>query len=50
MPYSRENAEVLVENSSEFDNWLNEGVFDLENFRSKPKGTPTQKVKDVSGQ
>ena len=23
MPYSKENAEVLVENSSEFDNWLN---------------------------
>ena len=24
----------LVENSNEFDNWLNEVVFDLENFRS----------------
>ena len=35
MPYSKENAEVLVENSSEFDNWLNEVVFDLENFRSR---------------
>ena len=35
MEYSLENALVLVENSSEFDNWLNEVVFDLENFRSK---------------
>ena len=36
--YSKENAEVLVTNSSEFDTWLNEVVFDLENFRSKSKG------------
>ena len=50
MPFSQDNARLLVENSQEFDNWLNDVVFDLENFRSKPKGTPTQKVKDVSGQ
>jgi len=36
--YSKENAEVLVTNSSEFDTWLNEVVFDLDNFRSQPKG------------
>ena len=35
--YSEENAEVLVSQSSEFDTWLNEVVFDLENFRSAPK-------------
>jgi hypothetical protein len=35
MEHTLENALVLVENSSEFDNWLNEVVFDLENFRSK---------------
>ena len=35
MDFSEENAKQLVENSSEFDNWLNEVVFDLENFRSK---------------
>jgi len=34
MEYTLENAQLLVENSSEFDNWLNEVVFDLENFRS----------------
>ena len=38
MEFSEENAQVLVENSSEFDNWLNEVVFDLENFRSKEQG------------
>jgi hypothetical protein len=36
--YSIENAEVLVSSSTEFDTWLNEVVFDLDNFRSKPKG------------
>ena len=35
--YSKENAEVLVTNSSEFDTWLNEVVFDLDNFRSGGK-------------
>ena len=38
MEYSQENARVLVENSNEFDNWLNEVVFDLENFRSGSQG------------
>ena len=38
MEFSEENAQDLVENSSEFDNWLNEVVFDLENFRTKSKG------------
>jgi hypothetical protein len=36
--YSKDNAEVLVTNSAEFDTWLNEVVFDLENFRNVPKG------------
>jgi len=39
LPYNSDNAEQLVENSSEFDNWLNEVVFDLENFRSRDKGS-----------
>ena len=34
LPYTRENAEVLISSSSEFDTWLNEVVFDLDNFRS----------------
>lgn len=35
LAYSEENAKLLVTNSSEFDTWVNETVFDLENFRSK---------------
>jgi len=49
MEFSVENALVLVENSTEFDNWLNEVVFDLENFRSKQQGNTTGKTKPISG-
>ena len=49
MQYSDENAQQLVENSSEFDNWLNEVVFDLENFRSKEQTKDTKEVNPVSG-
>ena len=38
LEYTDENAETLVSSSTEFDTWLNEVVFDLDNFRSKPKG------------
>ena len=34
MDYNSDNAQVLVENSNEFDNWLNEVVFDLDHFRT----------------
>ena len=50
MEFSVDNALVLVENSTEFDNWLNEVVFDLENFRSKQQGKTTEKTKTVPGQ
>ena len=41
LEYSKENAQQLVENSNEFDNWLNEVVFDLDHFRTtKPKASP----------
>jgi hypothetical protein len=49
LPFDETNAAELVENSSEFDNWLNEVVFDLENFRSKAQETVVQKTKAVSG-
>jgi len=48
MPFTQENAKLLVENSQEFDNWLNEVVFDLDNFRSKEQKTNPSEVKDVS--
>ena len=47
MDFSLENAKVLVENSSEFDNWLNEVVFDLENFRSKQSGKNKKEVGSI---
>ena len=42
--YSKDNAEVLVTNSSEFDTWLNEVVFDLDNFRTGTKGPSNKKA------
>ncbi len=48
MEYSIENAQILVENSSEFDNWLNEVVFDLENFRSQEQKEADKKAGPVS--
>lgn len=38
LPYDGEQAEVLVQNSSEFDTWINEVVFDLDNFRDGTTG------------
>lgn len=38
IPYSQEDAELLVSNSADFDSWLNDAVFDLENFRTERKG------------
>ena len=47
--YSKDNAEVLVTNSAEFDTWLNEVVFDLENFRNVSKGrSPKTARKTIS--
>ena len=50
LDFSQENAFLLVENSSEFDNWLNEVVFDLDNFRTKEPAKTVKKAKPVSGQ
>ena len=35
LEYSQENAKVLITNSSDFDTWINDTVFDLDNFRSR---------------
>ena len=37
LEYSEDNAETLVSSSNEFDTWLNEVVFDLDNFRNGGK-------------
>jgi hypothetical protein len=47
MEYTLENAQLLVENSSEFDNWLNEVVFDLENFRSRQPDKDTGEANSI---
>ena len=47
LEFSEDNAETLVSSSTEFDTWLNEVVFDLDNFRSKPKGPAPKKVGEV---
>lgn len=47
LEFTEENAETLVSSSSEFDTWLNEVVFDLDNFRTGSKNgspKPTGKV------
>ena len=48
LEYTSDNAEQLVENSNEFDNWLNEVVFDLENFRSGGKREVTEEAGPVA--
>ena len=48
LDFTEDNALQLVENSTEFDNWLNEVVFDLENFRTGIKKQNTEKTKVIS--
>ena len=48
LDYSEENAYLLVSQSTEFDTWLNEVVFDLDNFRSiGEKGSTGKTDKDI---
>tara|TARA_E500000305_G_scaffold1343_1_gene1309 strand:- start:163 stop:609 length:447 start_codon:yes stop_codon:yes gene_type:complete len=49
LEYSEDNANQMVENSSEFDNWLNEVVFDLDNFRSQKSEEDTEEVGSIPG-
>ncbi len=47
LEFSEDNAETLVSSSTEFDTWLNEVVFDLDNFRTgskSPVAKPAGKV------
>lgn len=48
LEFSKDNAETLVSSSTEFDTWLNEVVFDLDNFRTERKGPTPRKVGKVS--
>lgn len=42
LEYTPENALDLVSSSSIFDGWVNEAVFDLENFRSGSEGVSVE--------
>jgi len=48
LPYSQENAELLVSNSTDFDQWLNEAVHDLENFRTERDGSTVEQAGEVA--
>lgn len=48
LPFTRDNAETLVTSSNEFDTWLNEVVFDLENFRTGAKKTADKETGELS--
>jgi hypothetical protein len=44
LTYSLENAELLIKNSTEFDTWVNDTVFDLANFRGGAKRASVEKA------
>ena len=48
LPYSQDNAKLLVTNSSDFDTWVNDTVFDLENFRTRTEGGDVAKTGAVA--
>ena len=48
LEYDSEQAEVMVQNSTEFDNWINEVVFDLANFRRAGAGEPLDALRGVA--
>lgn len=48
LEYSQENAQLLMQNSTEFDQWLNEVVFDLANFRGGAEGKTLRQTGKVS--
>lgn len=48
LPYDKDNAELLVSNSADFDTWLNEVVFDLENFRTERTGRSVDSTGEVA--
>jgi len=47
LEYTEDNAEILVNSSTEFDTWLNEVVFDLDNFRTGSTGRSHREADEV---
>ena len=50
VPFTMEDAELLVANSGDFDSWLTDAVFDLENFRTEPAGGVVGKAGEVASE
>ncbi len=50
MEFTLENAELLVSSSTEFDNWLNEVVFDLANFRGRTERRTVGSTRKVAAE
>jgi len=48
LEYSQEQAEVLIQNSTEFDSWINDVVFDLDNFRGGSNKPNVEKTRGVA--
>lgn len=48
LDYDQEQAQVLVQNSTEFDTWINEVVFDLANFRRAADGQSVDPLRELA--
>lgn len=48
LKYTQDDAELLVSNSGDFDTWMNEVVFDLDNFRSERNGGSVEEAREVA--
>jgi hypothetical protein len=48
LPYTEDNAKLLITNSTEFDTWINNEVFDLETFRTGAKAAHVEKAGKVA--
>jgi hypothetical protein len=48
LEYNQENAKTLITNSGEFDTWVNDTVFDLDNFRTKSEKPVVAKTGKVA--
>lgn len=45
--FSEDNAFTLVSGSADFDSWVNDTIFDVENFRSGSKGRAVEQAGEV---
>ena len=48
LPYSAEEAEILMKNSNTFDTWVTEAVGDLENFTRSKSPSALEKLRQTS--